>query len=69
MTKFQEVVNYSQTLGQAMLYRGRHRHGAFPTTSGARANLAMWCRSSLARRMSHYQTDFTSWCSKCQSES
>jgi hypothetical protein len=32
--------------GQAVLHRGRHRHGANPITGGQRYNLILWCNSS-----------------------
>ncbi len=32
--------------GQAILHRGRHRHGAHPITGGERYNLILWCNSS-----------------------
>ncbi|XP_048744783.2 2-oxoglutarate and iron-dependent oxygenase domain-containing protein 2-like [Ostrea edulis] len=33
----------------ALLHRGRHRHGAWPITSGERYNLIIWMRSSEVR--------------------
>jgi hypothetical protein len=32
--------------GQAVLHRGKHRHGANPITGGERYNLILWCNSS-----------------------
>ncbi|KAJ1282274.1 hypothetical protein BS78_03G039400 [Paspalum vaginatum] len=67
-THNEENIVHSQTLGQAMLYRGRHRHGALPTSSGYKTTFEIWCISSLFRRMLDYQTDFTSWCGECRTE-
>ncbi|PKA56953.1 putative PKHD-type hydroxylase [Apostasia shenzhenica] len=64
----EEVLEYSHVPGQAVIHRGRHRHGARPTTSGFRINLLLWCRSSAFREMKKYQKDFSSWCSECQRE-
>ncbi|KAG0491015.1 hypothetical protein HPP92_007878 [Vanilla planifolia] len=65
---FEEILEYSHVPGQAVLHRGRHRHGARPTTSGHRINLLLWCRSSAFREMKKYQKDFSSWCGECQRE-
>lgn len=43
----QEIFDYSHVPGQAVLHRGRHRHGARATTSGHRINLLLWCRRYL----------------------
>ncbi|KAG0489377.1 hypothetical protein HPP92_008188 [Vanilla planifolia] len=64
----EEILEYSHVPGQAVLHRGRHRHGARPTTSGHRINLLLWCRSSAFREMKKYQKDFSSWCGECQRE-
>ncbi|MQM13495.1 hypothetical protein Taro_046419 [Colocasia esculenta] len=68
MTTTKEVLDYSHVPGQAVLHRGRHRHGARATTSGHRINLLLWCRSSVFREMRKYQRDFCSWCGECQRE-
>ncbi|KAJ6822761.1 putative PKHD-type hydroxylase [Iris pallida] len=64
----EEILEYSHVPGQAVVHRGRHRHGARPTTSGHRINLLLWCRSSVFREMKKYQKDFSSWCGECQRE-
>ncbi|KAL8463427.1 hypothetical protein ACS0TY_034180 [Phlomoides rotata] len=43
-TKPTEIYDYTHVPGQAVLHRGRHRHGARATTSGSRINLLLWCR-------------------------
>ncbi|XP_026663516.2 2-oxoglutarate and iron-dependent oxygenase domain-containing protein CP2-like isoform X3 [Phoenix dactylifera] len=45
-TQPEEIFDYSHVPGQAVLHRGRHRHGARATTSGHRINLLLWCRRS-----------------------
>ncbi|CAL9760211.1 unnamed protein product [Musa acuminata subsp. burmannicoides] len=67
-TQPEEILDYSHVPGQAVLHRGRHRHGAHPTTSGHRINMLLWCRSSVFREMKKYQKDFSSWCGECQRE-
>ncbi|XP_065040072.1 2-oxoglutarate and iron-dependent oxygenase domain-containing protein CP2-like [Musa acuminata AAA Group] len=67
-TQPEEILDYSHVPGQAVLHRGRHRHGARPTTSGHRINMLLWCRSSVFREMKKYQKDFSSWCGECQRE-
>ncbi|KAM6569288.1 hypothetical protein CsatB_017273 [Cannabis sativa] len=64
----QEIFDYSHVPGQAVLHRGRHRHGARATTSGHRINLLLWCRSSVFREMKKYQKDFSNWCGECLRE-
>ncbi|XP_030476410.1 2-oxoglutarate and iron-dependent oxygenase domain-containing protein CP2-like isoform X2 [Syzygium oleosum] len=64
-TQPEESFDYDHLPGHAVLHRGRHRHGARATTSGHRANLIMWCRSSVFRELRKYQTDFSSWCGEC----
>ncbi|KAJ0985724.1 hypothetical protein J5N97_004080 [Dioscorea zingiberensis] len=67
-TQPEEIFDYSHVPGQALLHRGRHRHGARATTSGQRINLLLWCRSSVFREMKKYQKDFSGWCGECQRE-
>ncbi|KAK9115067.1 hypothetical protein Syun_021864 [Stephania yunnanensis] len=67
-TQPEEFLEYSHVPGQAVLHRGRHRHGARATTSGHRINLLLWCRSSAFRELKKYQKDFSSWCGECQRE-
>uniref|UniRef100_A0A1D1ZBZ1 Putative PKHD-type hydroxylase At1g22950 n=1 Tax=Anthurium amnicola TaxID=1678845 RepID=A0A1D1ZBZ1_9ARAE len=67
-TQPEEVLDYSHVPGQAVLHRGRHRHGARATTSGHRINLLLWCRSSVFREMRKYQKDYSNWCGECQRE-
>ncbi|KAG8051886.1 hypothetical protein GUJ93_ZPchr0001g32864 [Zizania palustris] len=67
-TQHEERYEYSHVPGQAVLHRGRHRHGVRPTSSGHRINLLLWCRSSVFREMKNYQKDFSSWCGECQRE-
>ncbi|KAM3330314.1 hypothetical protein ACQJBY_026933 [Aegilops geniculata] len=67
-TQHEEMYDYSHVPGRAVLHRGRHRHGARPTSSGLRMNLLLWCRSSVFREMKKYQMDFSSWCGECQRE-
>lgn len=64
----EEILDYSHVPGRAILHRGRHRHGARATVSGRRANLLLWCRSSVFRELRKYQKDFPSWCGQCQRE-
>ncbi|XP_077243992.1 2-oxoglutarate and iron-dependent oxygenase domain-containing protein CP2-like [Tasmannia lanceolata] len=64
----EEILDYSHVPGQAVLHRGRHRHGARPTTTGHRINLLLWCRSSIFRELKKYQKDFSSWCGECKRE-
>ncbi|KAK1324917.1 putative PKHD-type hydroxylase [Acorus calamus] len=66
--QLEESYDYSHVPGQAVLHRGRHRHGARATTSGHRVNLLMWCRSSVFREIKKYQKDFSSWCGECLRE-
>ena len=40
----QEMYDYTHIPGQAVLHRGRHRHGARAISSGLRINLLLWCR-------------------------
>uniref|UniRef100_A0A2P2KU33 Uncharacterized protein MANES_01G016000 n=1 Tax=Rhizophora mucronata TaxID=61149 RepID=A0A2P2KU33_RHIMU len=65
MLVIEEIFDYSHFPGQAVLHRGRHRHGARATTSGHRVNLLLWCRSSVFREMKKYQKDFSGWCGEC----
>lgn len=67
-TQSEEIFDFSHVPGQAVLHRGRHRHGARATTSGHRINLLLWCRSSIFREMKKYQKDFSSWCGECLRE-
>ncbi|XP_072972641.1 2-oxoglutarate and iron-dependent oxygenase domain-containing protein CP2-like isoform X2 [Typha angustifolia] len=67
-TQSEEILDYAHVPGQAVLHRGRHRHGARATTSGHRINLLLWCRSSVFRETKKYQKDFSSWCGECQRE-
>ncbi|KAI3885117.1 hypothetical protein MKW98_002509 [Papaver atlanticum] len=64
----EESFDYSHVPGQAVLHRGRHRHGARATKSGHRINLLLWCRSSAFRELKKYQKDFSAWCGECQSD-
>ncbi|KAI3884291.1 hypothetical protein MKX03_017131 [Papaver bracteatum] len=64
----EESFDYSHVPGQAVLHRGRHRHGARATRSGHRINLLLWCRSSAFRELKKYQKDFSAWCGECQSD-
>ncbi|MCL7049843.1 hypothetical protein MKW94_005710 [Papaver nudicaule] len=45
----EESLDYTHEPGQAVLHRGRHRHGARATRSGHRINLLLWCRRYLER--------------------
>ncbi|XP_010549099.1 PREDICTED: uncharacterized PKHD-type hydroxylase At1g22950 [Tarenaya hassleriana] len=67
-TKSEEIFDYCHVPGQAVLHRGRHRHGARATTSGHRVNMLLWCRSSVFREMKNYQKEFSSWCGECLHE-
>eukprot|EP00268_Persea_americana_P045362 TRINITY_DN4621_c0_g1_i1.p1 TRINITY_DN4621_c0_g1~~TRINITY_DN4621_c0_g1_i1.p1 ORF type:complete len:384 (-),score=63.12 TRINITY_DN4621_c0_g1_i1:673-1824(-) len=67
-TQPEEFFDYSHVPGQAVLHRGRHRHGACATTSGHRINLLLWCRSSVFRELKKYQKEFSTWCGECQRE-
>uniref|UniRef100_A0A0D9V1C0 Fe2OG dioxygenase domain-containing protein n=1 Tax=Leersia perrieri TaxID=77586 RepID=A0A0D9V1C0_9ORYZ len=67
-TQHEEMYDYIHVPGRAVLHRGRHRHGARPTSSGLRINLLLWCRSSVFREMKKYQKDFSGWCAECKRE-
>ncbi|KAG7577702.1 Prolyl 4-hydroxylase alpha subunit [Arabidopsis thaliana x Arabidopsis arenosa] len=64
-TKADEIFDYDHIPGQAVLHRGRHRHGARATTSGHRVNMLLWCRSSVFRELKSHQKEFSSWCGEC----
>ncbi|VVB00868.1 unnamed protein product [Arabis nemorensis] len=66
--KPEETFDYSHIPGQAILHRGRHRHGARATISGHRVNMILWCRSSIFREMKTYQKGFPNWCGECSRE-
>ncbi|EPS65631.1 hypothetical protein M569_09146, partial [Genlisea aurea] len=63
-----ELYDYDQSPGFAVLHRGRHRHGARTITSGNRISLLLWCRSSAFRELRKYQKDFSGWCPECMRE-
>ncbi|CAN8258923.1 unnamed protein product [Cochlearia groenlandica] len=67
-TKPDEIFDYCHIPGQAVLHRGRHRHGARATTSGHRVNMLLWCRSSVFRELKANQKEFSSWCGECSCE-
>ncbi|KAJ4889666.1 putative PKHD-type hydroxylase [Raphanus sativus] len=62
----EEHYDYPNVPGHAVLHRGSHRHGAKAITSGIRANLIMWCRSSTFRATTSSRKDFPRWCAKCR---
>ncbi|KFK39158.1 hypothetical protein AALP_AA3G207800 [Arabis alpina] len=64
-TKSDESFDYCHIPGQAVLHRGRHRHGARATTAGHRVNMLLWCRSSVFRELKTHQKEFSSWCGEC----
>ncbi|CAH2036160.1 unnamed protein product [Thlaspi arvense] len=64
----EERYDYSHKPGQAVIHRGRHRHGARATTSGQRVNMILWCRSSIFREMKTYKKEFPKWCGKCHGD-
>lgn len=64
----EENFDYSQVPGRAIMYRGRHRHGALSTTSGRRVNLVLWCKSSIFREMNKVEQNPSSWCGVCRRE-
>ncbi|CAH8352567.1 unnamed protein product [Eruca vesicaria subsp. sativa] len=64
-TKPDEIFDYPHVPGQAVLHRGRNRHGARATTSGHRVNMLLWCRSSVFRELKSHQKEFSSWCGEC----
>ncbi|ESQ48089.1 hypothetical protein EUTSA_v10020957mg [Eutrema salsugineum] len=64
-TKSDEIFDYCHVPGQAVLHRGRHRHGARATTAGHRVNMLLWCRSSVFRELKSHQKEFSSWCGEC----
>ncbi|KAG7532887.1 Prolyl 4-hydroxylase alpha subunit [Arabidopsis thaliana x Arabidopsis arenosa] len=67
--KPEERFDYCHILGQAILHRGCHVHGArAATTSGRRANMILWCRNSLFREMQTYEKEFRDWCGQCVHE-
>ncbi|KAJ7570937.1 hypothetical protein O6H91_01G140600 [Diphasiastrum complanatum] len=61
----EEALDYSHLPGRAILHAGRQRHGAKAISTGHRANLLLWCRSSEFRELRKYQRDFSSWCREC----
>ncbi|CAM8938281.1 unnamed protein product [Rhodiola kirilowii] len=61
-------VTVLQVPGSAILYRGRHRHGAQAVNSGYISNFVLWCRSSTFREMKNYKKEFGGWCGQCQAE-
>ncbi|KAM7279418.1 hypothetical protein ACFE04_006552 [Oxalis oulophora] len=61
----EEIFDYAHVPGQAVLHRGRLRHGVRATTSGRRINLLVWCKSSFFREMIRYHNDFSLWCEQC----
>ncbi|KAJ3695721.1 hypothetical protein LUZ60_001098 [Juncus effusus] len=61
-----EIFEYAHVPGQAILHKGRHRHGARATTAGHRINLLLWCRSTFFREAKKYQKDFSGWCGECE---
>lgn len=44
-----ECTEVTQRLGEGLLHRGQHMHGALPISSGQRWNLIVWMRSSRQR--------------------
>ncbi|CAI9259276.1 unnamed protein product [Lactuca saligna] len=65
----EEIFEYSHVPGRAVIHRGRHRHGARPTTAGNRVNLLIWCRSAVFRELrKHMNESTTRWCGECQRE-
>ncbi|KAG7594505.1 Prolyl 4-hydroxylase alpha subunit [Arabidopsis thaliana x Arabidopsis arenosa] len=67
--KPEEVFHYCHTLGQAILHRGRHRHGPRTTTNScSRGNMILCCRNSLFREMETYEKEFPEWCGQCAHE-
>ncbi|KAL9309039.1 putative prolyl 4-hydroxylase, alpha subunit [Arabidopsis thaliana] len=67
--KPEEVFHYCHSPGQAILHRGRHRHGPRANTpSCSRANMILCCRNSLFREMEKYEKDFPEWCNECAHE-
>ncbi|CAL9218151.1 unnamed protein product [Arabidopsis halleri] len=67
--KPEEVFRYFHTQGQAILHRGRHRHGARATAPSCyRANMILFCRNSLFREMETYEKEFPEWCDECAHE-
>ncbi|KAK1387067.1 Fe2OG dioxygenase domain-containing protein [Heracleum sosnowskyi] len=61
-SELEEIFDYSQVPGRAVLHRGLHRHGALSTTSGHRVNMLLWCKSSIFREMSKEEQNSPSWC-------
>jgi hypothetical protein len=59
----EEEFQLTHVPGQAILHRGRHRHGAHPITGGERFNLILWCNSSRYDRRHDRQHDpaFCGW--------
>ncbi|KAJ9548929.1 hypothetical protein OSB04_021472 [Centaurea solstitialis] len=56
----EEIFEYSHVPGHAIIHRGRHRHGARPTTAGSRVNLLLWCRSSVFRELKKHNRGYAS---------
>ncbi|KAK1662171.1 hypothetical protein QYE76_050330 [Lolium multiflorum] len=66
-THAEERVEYSHVRGQALLFHGNHRHYVHPTTTGFRANMTIWCKSSFYEEMMKSRKNFH-WCRKCLSK-
>ncbi|XP_074374106.1 2-oxoglutarate and iron-dependent oxygenase domain-containing protein CP2-like [Apium graveolens] len=67
-SELDEIFDYSQVPGRAVLHRGRHRHCAVSTTSGHRVNMLLWCKSSVFREMTKDEQNSPSWCGICRRE-
>eukprot|EP00252_Welwitschia_mirabilis_P025335 TRINITY_DN7870_c0_g1_i1.p1 TRINITY_DN7870_c0_g1~~TRINITY_DN7870_c0_g1_i1.p1 ORF type:complete len:390 (-),score=65.17 TRINITY_DN7870_c0_g1_i1:352-1521(-) len=61
----EEIFEYANVPGHAILHAGRHRHGAKAIISGHRINLILWCRSSMFRELKRHKSEFTGWCGEC----
>lgn len=58
-----EQLNIPHRVGQGLLHRGNHRHGATQLTAGERFNLIIWCQSSERQRMMHEHAHAHGQCS------
>jgi hypothetical protein len=61
MPRPEEEFEIAHVTGQAILHRGKHRHGANPILDGERYNLILWCNSS-RHAQQHDETRCPAWC-------
>jgi hypothetical protein len=66
-----ESFDIAHAMGQAILHRGNHRHGANPITEGDRFNLILWCASSKFghRQKEEHRPEYCGWPEPLRQES